>query len=159
MTWRHDFQPLCWNHFLQPAWCTAGQQSSPSVAAAMREGKHLQRSRFSLAGPCTCVSSGPEPQRKAHTSYPVKTEQKSFKVYFANSPSELWLLTSALFFSQRPSQLPWDFHFHLRLLKLESWLRFIRPVSIWGLHCSAKPCDPTYTCLQPSSCSQAPHST
>lgn len=77
-----------------------------SVAAAMREGKHLQRSWCSLAGPCACLSSGPEPQDKAHPSYTLEMEQKCFKVYFANGPSKLWLLVSAMFPSPRPSQPP-----------------------------------------------------
>lgn len=142
----------------------AGQQSSPSVAAAMREGKHLQRSWFSLAGPCTCVSGEPEPQHKAQPSYPVEIEQKHSKAYFANSPSESWHLASEVFSSPRPSQLPWDFHLLITEV-LKTWILTTVyqtcPLSslFKACHYTVKPRDPTYTCLQPSSCSQAPGST
>lgn len=58
---------------------------------------------------------------KAHTSCQLKIEQKCFKVYFANSPSELWLLASAMFTSPRFCQLPWDFHL-LITETLKTWI-------------------------------------
>lgn len=132
-----------------------------------RKGKHSQRSWFSPAGPLVYVTGEPELQHMAHISYSVKIQRKRFKAYFANSPSELWLLASVMFPLPTPSWLPWDFPLLItdalksRILTKVYWTCLLPcVVSVQCLHHTAQLCDPIHTCcFQPSSCSQALQST
>lgn len=118
-----------------------------------RKGRHLQMSWFSPAGPLVYMTSEQEPQHVARTSYSVKIQRKCFKVYFANSPSELWLLASAIFPLPTPSQLAWDFPLLItdalksRILTKGYWACLLPcAFSVQCLLHTAKPYDPIHTC-------------
>lgn len=105
------------------------------------------------------------PQHVAHTSYSVRIWRKCFGVYCAKSPSELWLLASAMCPLPTPSQLPWDFPLLIAdVLKTRIWVKFIRAacccpaLSPFGASTTQQNCV-IQGCLQPSSCSQALYTT
>lgn len=97
-----------------------------------------------------------------HTPATQWRQSKCFKVYFANSPSDLWLLASAMF-----PLLTRDFPLLITdalksKILTEVYRACLLPCafSVRCLHHTAKPCNPIHTwCLQPPNCSLALHST